>query len=410
MKDWKREGDAIHIIKQPRMGCAYFFIGILGLLITLGASLFLLAEGTTEGFSRAMLYGGLVLMFGLVFLLGGIGGRKFNFKSFVEIQETEIRFRKLEKDQPHRMDMGEIEHIACIKVMKSHGSGENSRSYPTYQIFLRKRDGAYFWLDTFRDKQHFVDALDMVYDFLGLEVRDRTGFEQNRPATKSYEPFPRPEVTNHSKYISIERNGTGTHAGIRVPRDFMTSLLKVLVFGLFLGVPGVIAYGVFADAGDGVFAWIMMIFVGSFVFVFVSLVLVIMLMTIRRFELEIASGKLLIHQRFPLLVSFLNRTSEVAAGMIRSIRVNRLDDGHFSLSVAVDKNYKESVHGSTLARLMLMLGAFSKPGTQIPEKNREVINLWEIPGYQAEDAGANYMDLLFLEKLLQDQLGVREDG
>ena len=415
MGNWREENQSLICeIKRGWAGCGYVFIGIVGFFILLGAGLYLLVlfTGGADGEPPAIADFGvpsLIFLFGSVFFMGAFGGGRFNFYSRVRIdRNTEtLELMRVKDRVEYRMALAEVGRIELQKVMKS-SSGSNSRPYPTYQIFLVKRDGAFFWLDTFTNKEKFVDAVTLLASYTGLGVKDGTGLVAEVDRQREYtDRFGDSSSYEPSRYVEMTPGGDGTRITIQEKRTLYDRLMMVLVFTLFLSAPFVILSQFFSTTIDDAGSWIFLVFVGPFCLIFLSIVVLIFITTSKVYEIRQVGYELRVLLRFRLapLTKLLGRELAIPRSAIKAIRVNRLDEGHFWLSVATDGSVPTGAGG-----FLLGLGAFRKPGQSMssPWGDRSVISLWEVPGWTK--TGAGIADLLHIEATLQRDLGIDESN
>ena len=89
------------------------------------------------------------------------------------------------------------------------------------------------------------------------------------------------------------------------------------------------------------------------------------------------------------------------------MRVNRLDEGHFWLSLAVEKGFTRASI-TTFTSLLFNLGAFNRKEIQSVNENEGIIGLWEVQGNLRAGSCADYNDLRFIENLLETKLDIKE--
>ena len=121
-----------------------------------------------------------------------------------------------------------------------------------------------------------------------------------------------------------------------------------------------------------------------------------------------SSNSLTISLNFPtfLLNSIFGKTIDIPSSSIAHVRTNRLDEGHFWLSLTTDRPHL----GGSLSNLLFNVGAFSKDKMRELNEEEHVISLWEVYGYTAKDQGADLNDLLYIDHLIQSYLGLSEEN
>ena len=133
-------------------------------------------------------------------------------------------------------------------------------------------------------------------------------------------------------------------------------------------------------------------------------IFIMLLSRLRIYRLAVTDNGLTICLSFPtfLLNSIFGKTIDIPSSSIAHVRTNRLDEGHFWLSLTTDRPYL----GGSLSNLLFNVGAFSKDKIE----QEHVISLWEVYGYTAKGQGADLNDLLYIEHLIQSYLGLSEEN
>ena len=133
-----------------------------------------------------------------------------------------------------------------------------------------------------------------------------------------------------------------------------------------------------------------------------------LLSRLRIYRLAVTANGLTICLSFPtfLLNSIFGKTIDIPSSSIAHVRTNRLDEGHFWLSLTTDRPYL----GGSLSNLLFNVGAFSKDKMRELNEQEHVISLWEVYGYTAKGQGADLNDLLYIEHLIQSYLGLSEEN
>ena len=137
-------------------------------------------------------------------------------------------------------------------------------------------------------------------------------------------------------------------------------------------------------------------------------IFIMLLSRLRIYRLAVTANGLTISLSFPtfLLNSIFGKTIDIPSSSIAHVRTNRLDEGHFWLSLTTDRPYL----GGSLSNLLFNVGAFSKDIMRELNEEEHVISLWEVYGYTAKGQGADLNDLLYIEHLIQSYLGLSEEN
>ncbi len=102
------------------------------------------------------------------------------------------------------------------------------------------------------------------------------------------------------------------------------------------------------------------------------------------------------------------KTLTIAGESIKYVRVNRLDEGHFWLSLAVQKGFSKQAMDTKIVSHLFNMGAFDRKEILSVNKDEEIIGLWELQGNMKPGNGADYNDLKIIESLIEKELNLRE--
>lgn len=420
MADWKMSDTEIQIVSKAGIrGCIYPVIGVIGLVMVVLSALVTAGSLLEGGFSFGSLIGGFIIVMGLIFMMAGFSANRMNFHSVCSINRNseELIFYKTEKERPYRLGFGDLSHLLLIKVIKhsSSSGGSGGRSYPTYQVFLVKKDGAVFWLDTFLKKEEFRRRAEELALFTGFAVVDRTDSELSRSASRDYDKSVVGEWREHSPFVRMHDTAGRTEIVLTNKKSIGRGFILFLVFLLFVGTPLGLAVQFVTRAAESPTIPAIAIAVFGIVFAlgFLSVVLLVLLLQLRDYMLIVDRLRLTVHLRFTLraIDRRLGRTISLPHTAIRQIRVNRLDEGHFwlSLNAKPDTVPEEKGAASLLHKFFFNIGIFQKTGIRELESGERIIGLWEIPGWIGEGQGADYRDLHFLEQRLEEILQLEEE-
>ncbi|MCB1160259.1 MAG: hypothetical protein KDK45_22340, partial [Leptospiraceae bacterium] len=278
MNIWEISENRLKIIATGKgYGCIYFFLFLFGLSISSVSSLFLYSNWEKGNYPDLFLTS-FFFVFGLVFISVFVNRKVINYDSVVVLdnQDKTLEYYK-EEDYKIQLEYENFSHIELIKEIK-YTEGKSRTAYDSYQIFLIKRDGAQFWLDSFLDADLFQEQAKKLQSFINWNMKDFSGFGlsvenkdtmRNLAGAKTYMP---------SKFVELKSEMEGMEIQIKKPGNFGTSFILFTIFYIFFGFPVYFLYSAFIDTKDDevgiIFGMIALVFVSSFL----SIVLLIFLL------------------------------------------------------------------------------------------------------------------------------------
>lgn len=399
----KIENNQFILEKKPKgMGCLYVGLSIIGFIIILGASFYIYIISDEINLMNATIPT-FMIMLGSIFFLSGFSYKLMQLNSTVIIdrEKQTVTFYKDEK-RKYSFGLGTIAFVQITKVMKMRSSSSSSaqnRSYPTYQVFLVKKDGSHFWLDTFLNQKNIKIFVESLYDYCGLAIHDYCGFSLDQDAREKYaneysDPIPPP-----SKFIVIEETEKGKKINIKKKKSLFMFVLISIVFLLFFTAPILVF---FAGGNPGIFFIIFFVIFGLFWY---SILFFIVSIMMKRYTLYLKYNELVLDIGFKLgfIDKFWGSVINIPRDKIKYVRVHRLDESSFWLAVSADANLK-----SPEPNFFLKMGFLSKDSVSGLFPNEKVFGLWEISGMARSNQEADYLDLLYLENLIEKQFFLRE--
>lgn len=415
MANWKVDQNSLYIeSKGIGKGCIYTFVLLFSIICVVAASAAIYFSYQKSGFTDTILFAGIFLHFGLVGIIGTIYGFTKNQRSLVELNKIEKKVKLFGSSSTPLLSIsfGELDYIRLVKFRRSNTSSSRTggSSYTVYQSFLVKKDGGNFWLDNSLSQSHFIKEATMLADFLKIKVIDESESGLSREAEISYEkPFASdsPFLETSAKSFKINQQNWGKEIILVEKGKFIEKLLNFLAISLFINTPITIFGSSFDTANDGLSMTILSVFAtifGSFLIAFLFIYIAIQT---KKYKLIVKGNDLIIELKFffnPLNKRF-GKTLIIPKHNIKNVRVNRIELGHFWLSLEL-KDYNVSTFTSAL----FGMGIFSKNKLHGEDPHNPVIGLWEVSSLHEKDGSyASYTDLLFMEKWLEKELGVEKN-
>ena len=409
MATWNTAPDELHIdVDKGGGGCVVIFFVLIGLVVMAGSISSLASDYPDVDFDSSTRFALIFAMFGSVLIVAGLSMRSMNYNSTVVIntKREEISFSRGEQNDNVIFGLGDIAYARLLKVFKRRSgstSNSGSRRYATYQIFLVKKDGAHLWLDTFHKRGALEKAVSLLHESVGIQIVDDTSSSLSRDATKTFTNQLTTPPASASKFVTVGSTRSGKEIVIKEKTTLLKATFFVNVFAIFTLIPVII----FISAFDKV-SFERVIILTLFGACWFAAIFIMLLSRLRTYRLAVTANGLTISLNFPtfLLNSIFGKTIDIPSSSIAHVRTNRLDEGHFWLSLTTDRPYL----GGSLSNLLFNVGAFSKNKMRELNEQEHVISLWEVYGYTAKDQGADLNDLLYIEHLIQSYLGLSEEN
>lgn len=392
------------IEKKPKgVGCIYAALSFIGLIMVTGTGLFLYAIADEINFMTASIPT-FVILLGSIFFLSGISYKMMQFNSTVIIdkEKEHVTFYQDEAKKNY-FGLGQVAYIRIAKVMKiksSSSSSAQNTTYPTYQVFLVKKDGAHFWLDTFLNRNSTSEFIESLYQYCGLPIKDDCGFGLERKRNIDYVNEQSNPLHPPSQFIHMKETEKGKMIKIKNKKSFLIILLSSAAFLLFFAAPLLVF---FSWGSPGIF---FSIFAGIFGLFWYTSLFFIGFTMMKRSTIYLNYDELVLDIGFKLrfMDKFFGNIISIRRDRIKYIRVHRLDEGHFWISVSTDTTLE-----APEPNFFLKMGFITKDSFSKFFPNEKVFGLWEVSSNIRPGKGADYSDLLFLENLIEKQFFLKEE-
>ncbi|MCH2596800.1 MAG: hypothetical protein MKZ95_13530 [Pirellulales bacterium] len=242
-----------------------------------------------------------------------------------------------------------------------------------------------------------------MHESVGIQIVDDTSSSLSRDATKTFTNQLTTPPASASKFVTVGSTRSGKEIVIKEKTTLLKATFFVNVFAIFTLIPVII----FISAFDKV-SFERVIILTLFGACWFGAIFIMLLSRLRIYRLAVTANGLTICLSFPtfLLNSIFGKTIDIPSSSIAHVRTNRLDEGHFWLSLTTDRPYL----GGSLSNLLFNVGAFSKDIMRELNEEEHVISLWEVYGYTAKGQGSDLNDLLYIEHLILSYLGLSEEN
>ena len=406
MDDWTIEGNELKIERRGGPGCLLAGVGIIGIFLFCGGCIGLYSTLYPEpGEPFFIVISFVITMLGYVFIMAGFRSPVRNFTETVIIDRgaQKVRFvSNRNRDYPFDVPFHDVSHIHTVSESRmDSGSGSStSRSYRIYQIFLIKKDGAQLWITQFRnDPESFTKLTGAIADLTGFAVMGEIEF----PARETYESGGfGASAPSPGRFIKMTAGTDGYEYVLKKPAMKLPDLLTaVAAFSIFLLIPGYLAFSFWSS---GILP--LKILITAFVSIFYAIFFLVVLAMLKECRVSACGKGIEIFLRFSVF-RFLDTRTFIPREEIRYVRVNRLEEGHFSLSLGISREVR--FRNPAFPFLANLSGFRRGYAAAKIIKNEKSISLWEIPCWTKSGEGPTVSDLLYLEKTFQDTLRLREE-
>ncbi|MEL6535421.1 MAG: hypothetical protein AAFQ98_08420 [Bacteroidota bacterium] len=385
-------------------GCVRVAFWLIGPLLILGAGGYMgLQVYRGEWVFSNLLIASLLLCFGLLAILTVTTQRprKTNATVTLDAGEEVLLYQQDGMDQAYMIGLGSASHLVLTHVRRrnssgnSASSGSNTSYTDVYAITLMLKDGTQFWLyEVTNKKERAIAAAQEVQQYLCLTLEDPQDVGATAEATRSYT---RQEETHNfasSSHLRIQTVQGGKEYTFHKRPAPASRIAGFLVAYFFLGIPAYIVTQAVGEISTSL-AWILV----PFLLLFLTIVALVFLVQARQYRLIAYKEKLEVQVTFKnaLLQNRLGRTFVLTAEEIQAVRLNRLQQGNFWLSLSLSSGASLNLSSS----LLVNMGAFSKNSRLTTEDRYTTLGLWEI-SLSASPTREPYLgDLLVVKDALE---------
>ncbi len=406
------EQDRLRITSESPSGVGAFLL-IVGILVSFGGVIAL--AGAEMRITTPLLAASTATIMGFIFILAYFSRRGMDFRWAVVVDRTGLHF-----EHDGRSVRFDVDRFRSLEVQ--HTSGGNRRR-SMYALYLRRKDGSYFWIQTETRAEALEPWIDAIRQFLPLPVHYAT---PEPLALKGLEPIPPPNSALESApdaTTPVLFDSSLLHAKVRTvdgleelslqqPASWISRAIMILTALLFVGTPMAIGWQFFLDrASDPGTSWVSVFGVLPFILLFTLLALGMLTLSTRRYAVILRADQIRMKVRLAgdslsrIIPRLFTRDRVISRDDIRSVRVDRLAEGN--LRLAVVRKHRAGTASPLLDKILFQVSLF-RPPPGGPGESDEVLGLWEIPGTNRRKDGPVMEDLLFLEKKIQDRLRLRD--
>lgn len=272
-----------------------------------------------------------------------------------------------------------------------------SRMITVWPVQLELTDGSTFWLATVDTRDEATDLVKRIADAIGVPgIVEETTVSRGDPARMGEYRQGKAQVTADRSHYLVESGEEGS-VSYTVNRTFTVGDIATLVIiAIFMTTVAAAASGLLSGDGFSPFG-----IVGGLVPL--GIIAFILFLLFRRYRIVLFPDRLVVELHLRPGYSAPSKTIEIPSSALRAVRMNRLEQGVFRLSVSVDRDFEIPVVTVFLANL----GAFGRNKHSEADSTRS-IGLWEIPPQGAAPFGADFRDLRYLERRIEGFYGLEK--
>ncbi|MDX1960118.1 MAG: hypothetical protein SFU98_16235 [Leptospiraceae bacterium] len=390
------------------VGCTKLPFSIFGFSIMIGSGIYLLSKLISGNFSSTDFIGLIAFSFGYV--LTTVGSKSNPYSSIVneivvDKSNESIEFISgfKEKNNSISFPFSEFKNIYLDKQIRSNTSSSSSSNvYYEYNIYLTKKDGSLYFIDQTYDETNFKQNVQTLIKHIDLVVVDKSGVAQNKLSGTNYTKTFETKIKTESKFIEEKKTGSGIVLSITKPDEPRMLKMFIPISLIFLGTPiwfiiTIIQFGEY---------FFTLYFVVPFCVIFVSMFLLFIIKQFEKYTLTINSFNIVVEYSYPSFLNiFFNRKIEAPSDSIIYVQVNRLLTGTYQLSLEL--NSDKYIKDLGVLFYFYNFGNENLSGTYNIEKKNKILWLWQTVVSDGIDK-PNFEDLFFLEKIIQDNLELKE--
>ena len=395
----------VHSRRAP--GCVFIGFVVLGIIciaIAVGISYI---GYTEDGSQFTKLFGPMLGLWGIIAVYAGFRSpaRAFHEDIEFDIKLDELRFAVSSLGGDHyRVPLSQISHLHLLKTRKMQtGSSSSTSSRFIYQIYVVKKDGAELWIVQHYNPSQILEVARDLADFTGLEVQDSAGTGFSVAAAKTYtDTYATPPPKSKSQlFVTEVASADSVTYGIKLPFAGGKGLIVAAVLAIFIIAPVLILTQVAEGEAPGFFMVVVIIFCA----IFYGIIIMVIIAQLKIIELvtKPTGFSVKLRYRVKALNSILSKDLEISKSQIRSVRLNRGEEGHFYLALGVGA---DAAIGNSARFLMNMGNIRSANLAREIRPDETTVKLWETSIWQKASTGATVFDLAYLEEKLQRTIGL----
>lgn len=400
MNSWEISNNKLFIENKGRVqGCAASFFLVLGFIIVLTSCGIIYLKSDSIEINIYTFFTILLLEFGVLAILAAINVFRKNFKAFLEFDlEREIlSFSKNKKDKKLEISFSEFEKIRLVKQNEMVSSTGTARSRWVYLIFLIRKNGEHFFVDSTTNNVAFENIVQKLYDFIGLQIQDETDLGLEKIAVKKYSKFQEEGKFEQSNYVKIEKEYNFQVLSLKEEKSLFSRIVNFVLLCFVFTFPAYFLLTIYNSEKEP--GTLFTVLGTVFLIIFFSLIFTFYLVGNKRYKIAIDSEQLIVKLIFKntWLNNKFGKEIKIAKENIKDIRVNRLYEGHFWLSCVLQN---QTI--STYSAVMFGMGVFKKSKARSLNNNETILGLWEVPGYN--DNEFNYRDLYYIKNWMLNNM------
>ncbi len=395
--------DSIEITRNREPGFLYWGFAGLGLLIFLISSTFLVFSLTGEG---AISYLGLFISFfacviGLVVPYACFASLAKGFQERIcfDRSREEVRITNTtRKSDIWCIPFANLLHVRATSEVHE----DNETSYTVFVLYLIARDGAEIWVTESGSQEKLTDLFIKIMNLTGLRGVCEYDENASRSEEKKYVLLSSELQVAPGPFVEKMNDQEGDIWTLKPPRRPIHEILILSVMFLFFTSAPILILLAIQNAQT---PWLILAFTYFLMLLWYSSLVMVLLISLKDFRLRVSRSRLRLEIVFKAL-PFLTRQIDIPSEQVQQVRTNRIAEGHCSLSLGVTSDFSK---GSELSRFLLRTSLFSK--TVVPSKlvkNQSSVILWTVPIWTPSDRGPSVRDLIWLEKMIEEKLSLKE--
>ena len=348
-----------------------------------------------------------MLLFGLLFVLTGRSRLRQTFSTGLEIDGhlRRVTFSHKRVREDMTIPFSEIQEVSArARTERSHTAGETTTTVTrkVWPVVLELVDGSSFWIVTQNTYEDAVGLVSAACALIGCPGRIdgeqiRDGVSGQEAGRAGVDPG---FAGSHSALLRKETLDSGT--AYTIGRTYTGSdLIVLLIVAILMSAVALAASGLLTGAGISGSGFRPL---GAVVgLVPLGIISYLVFLIARRYRIVLGNDGILVELHFRPGYRNPSRTITLPASSLRSVRVDRLEMGAFRLSVGVDYAVKIQPMSAFLSNV----GAFRKNMVS-DDRGEQVVRLFEIAPWGTPPFGADFRDLRYLERHIEQFYRLRE--
>ena len=284
--------------------------------------------------------------------------------------------------------------------LSSPGSSTKGREVTYYHVYLILKNDQKIWLYSNASQKVLKDTLFKLFEHVKLPVDDQAGVNIPTPDPKAYSNQAQTHNFQHSRFLQQDKDGNRTTFRFKRKNLTKKTVLLVLFFYFFLGVPMLLL----SNLMTGPSLLVLKVIVGVLLLIFLLFGLYGLLLAFRDYELSILDGGIILAfiSKVPAFNYWIEKTIEIPKEKLDQVYISRLKNGIFTITIQLN----EELDAFFFSKILFGIGAFGKRG----RASETSVNVWDTTMGEDGKTGPYVGDLFLLKQVIDAKYGLEDNN